>query len=431
MKTFEELYYEVLVRTLKEKDTDFLEKMELFDTHQLDCLLHPKKHPLVWHSGECVCEGDDKNCVKVCPFHAIHPGDSGEIMINEDECAGCSICIQECRAKNLTSSKDVIPALQAIRSHKGLVYALVAPAFNGQFSSEVTPGKLRSALKAIGFDGMIEVALFADILTLKEALEFDKNILTEQDYQLTSCCCPMWIAMIRKIYKDLVPHVPPAVSPMIASGRAVKLMHPDALTVFIGPCLAKKAEAREKDIADAVDFVLTFQEVQDIFNVMEIDPSKMEESEKDHSSRAGRIYAHTGGVSEAVSETVKRLNPNRQISIRTKQANGVPACKAMINELLSGNINANFFEGMGCVGGCVGGPRVLIPHEDGRENVESYGNAAPYPTPIDNPYVIELLHRLGLDTVESLLEKSDIFTRDFSNESHTSIKITDKKDSAL
>lgn len=429
MKTFEELYYEVLVRTLKEKDTSFLEKLELYDTHHLDCLLYPKKHPIVLQTGECGCHGDP-NCVKVCPFHAIHPGETGKLMIDEDQCQGCSLCIQECRAKNLTASKDVIPALQAIRSHKGLVYALVAPAYLGQFSSEVTPGKLRTALKKIGFDGMIEVALFADILTLKEALEFDKNIHTEKDYQLTSCCCPMWIAMIRKIYKELVPHVPPAVSPMIASGRAVKLLHPNALTVFIGPCLAKKAEAREKDIADAVDFVLTFQEVQDIFNVMEINPADMEESEKDHSSRAGRIYAHSGGVSEAVEATVKRLNPNRKITVHTQKADGVPACKAMISELLSGNTTANFFEGMGCVGGCVGGPRVLIPHEEGRAHVEEYGDAAPFLTPIDNPYVIELLHRLGLDTVESLLEQSDIFTRNFLDESHTNIRISKEQNTS-
>lgn len=427
MKSFEDLYYEVLVRTLKEKDASFLDKLELYDTHHLDCLLHPEKHPLVWQTGECQCDSDDKNCVKVCPFHAMHPGEGGEVVIDESLCSGCSLCIQECRAKNLTASKDIIPALRAIRSHQGLVYALVAPAFLGQFSSDVTPGKLRSALKAIGFDGMIEVALFADILTLKEALEFDNNIKTEKDYQLTSCCCPVWIAMIRKIYKELVPHVPPAVSPMIASGRAVKTLHPDALTVFIGPCLAKKAEAKEKDIADAVDYVLTFKEIQDIFDVMEIDPAKCEESEKDHSSRAGRIYAHTGGVSEAVSSTLQRLNPNRKITIRTKQADGVAACKAMVNDIVSGNITANFFEGMGCVGGCVGGPRVLIPHEEGRKHVERYGDEAPFSTPIDNPYVIELLHRLGLDTVESLLEKSDIFTRDFGEESHTSIKVSADK----
>ena len=139
----------------------------------------------------------------------------------------------------------------------------------------------------------------------------------------------------------------------------------------------------------------------------------MEESEKDHSSRAGRIYARTGGVSEAVSSTVKRLNPNRKITVRTRQADGVPACREMVAQIQNGEIQANFFEGMGCVGGCVGGPKVMIDRNLGRENVVQYGEDASYPTPIDNPYVIELLHRLGFDTVESLIEKSDIFTRYF------------------
>ncbi|NLZ82493.1 MAG: iron hydrogenase [Clostridiales bacterium] len=413
MKSFEDLYYEVLRRTLKNKDMSFLQKLGYYDTHQLDCLLHPEKQPLIWHLGDCQCEDDDPHCVKVCPFHAVHPGASGKMIVDEELCQGCSLCIQECRANNITSSKDIIPALQAIRSHKDLVYALVAPAFLGQYGNEVTPGKLRTALKNVGFDGMVEVALFADILTLKEALEFNEKINSKEDYQLTSCCCPIWISMIRKIYNDLIPHVPPSVSPMIACGRGIKAMHPNALTIFIGPCLAKKKEAREKDIADAIDFVLTFQEIQDIFNIMEIDPSKMDESEKDHSSRAGRIYAHTGGVSEAVAQTLQRINPDREIALRPEQAHGVSSCKEMINGILDGNINANFYEGMGCIGGCVGGPRVLIPHEEGRINVEDYGNSAPYSTPIDNPYVIELLQQLGFYTIESLMEKSDIFTRSF------------------
>ena len=164
----------------------------------------------------------------------------------------------------------------------------------------------------MGFQGLIEVAVFADILTLKEALEFDANIQREQDYQLTSCCCPVWIAMLRKVYQELMPHVPGAVSPMIAAGRVVKKLHPQAVTVFVGPCMAKKKEAREPDIADAVDYVLTFQEVQDMFDAADIHPEELGEDEKEHSSRAGRIYARTGGVSEAVKETVKQLNPKRE-----------------------------------------------------------------------------------------------------------------------
>ena len=150
---------------------------------------------------------------------------------------------------------------------------MVAPAFLGQFSEKVTPGKLRTAFQALGFTGMVEVALFADILTLKEALEFDKHVNEEGDYQLTSCCCPIWISMIRKMYHELMPHVPGAVSPMVACGRMIKQLHPDALTVFAGPCLAKKSEAKEPDIAGAVDYVLTFQEIQDIFCLLYTSPS--------------------------------------------------------------------------------------------------------------------------------------------------------------
>lgn len=413
MKHFDDLYQELLRSTIENRQEEYIASLDDFDPHQLDCLLHPKKHPLVWSIKDCDCSDEDRHCIKVCPFHAIHPDESGKIHIDEEACAGCSYCIQECRANKLTSSKDVVSALQAIRSHEGLVYALIAPAFLGQFSSDVTPGKLRSAFKKIGFDGMLEVALFADILTLKEALEFDRNIQTEDDYQLTSCCCPVWISLIKNIYNELVPHVPPSVSPMIASGRTVKKLYPDALTVFIGPCLAKKAEARDGDIADAIDYVLTFQEVQDVFKIMDIDPAKLEDSEKDHSSRAGRIYAHTGGVSEAVKLTLERINPNRNIALKSQKANGVKDCRELINKVINHKSSANFYEGMGCKGGCVGGPKVLIPHEEGRNNVEEYGKLATYLTPIDNPYVIELLKRLGFETVESLINESDIFTRSF------------------
>lgn len=410
--TFEELYQKLVKESIDTSATPKI--LAEYNPHHLDCLLNPKEYAPVLRIGNCNCSLDEKTpCSESCIFGAMTPDQDG-IKIDKDLCVGCSACIDNCKSANLTSSRDILPALEAVRTAKGPVYALIAPAFLGQFSSKVTPGKLRSAFKQLGFGGMIEVALFADILTLKEALEFDKNIVNESDYQLTSCCCPMWIGMIRKIYSDLMPHVPGAVSPMVAAGRTIKKLHPDAVTIFVGPCMAKKAEAREKDVADAVDYVLTFQEVRDIFEFAEINPAEMEESEKDHSSRAGRIYARTGGVSEAVRKTVNRLNPGRKINVRTQQADGVPACKEMIKQLQNGETNANFFEGMGCVGGCVGGPKIMIDRVEGRANVERYGDEATYATPIDNPYVIELLHRIGFDTVESLLEHSDIFTRDFS-----------------
>jgi len=416
MTTFEELYNRLVRASVRDNLPEELRQVreEDYDPHQLDCLLNPERHPPVIRIGDCACSEDERAaCAGKCLFDALDRDESGNLTVNPELCVGCGDCVTNCKARKLTESHDILPALEAIHRSEAPVYAMIAPAFINQFSSEVTPGKLRAAFKRIGFAGMVEVALFADILTLKEALEFDRNILNEEDYQLTSCCCPMWIAMIRRVYHELIPHVPGAVSPMVACGRSIKALYPKAVTVFIGPCLAKKAEAREKDVADSTDHVLTFREMQDIFDFAGINPAEMAEDERDHSSRAGRIYAGTGGVSEAVQKTVERLNPDRKIAVKAAYADGVPGCKKLLHDVLEGKVTANFIEGMGCVGGCVGGPRALIPAEEGRKNVRRYGDEAAYPTPIDNPFVIELLHRLGFDTVESLVEHSDIFTRNF------------------
>lgn len=219
--------------------------------------------------------------------------------------------------------------------------------------------------------------------------------------------------MIRGIYKELAPHVPGAVSPMIAAGRVVKKLHPDAVTVFIGPCMAKKREAKEEDIKDAVDYVLTFQETAEIFETADLKIEDLEEEKKEHSSKAGRIYARTGGVSQAVKETVNQLDPDKAIKVNAMQADGVPDCKKMIEAVKNGEINANFFEGMGCKGGCVGGPKAMIPSEEGRGYVDSYGEKAEFKTPLENPFVRELLERLGFQNIMDFVENSDLLIRQF------------------
>lgn len=403
---FEQLYQRVLKDAVTGKNVSK-------ESKELDCLFYPERYAPVVKNGACEGCREKKPCVENCLFDAVRAESDGSITIDAEKCSGCLQCVEACKEGKLFANKDGVAAVLAARNPEKLSYALVAPAFLGQFSERVTPAKLRSAFRSLGFDGMIEVALFADILTMKEALEFDKNIVKEKDFQLTSCCCPIWIAMIRKIYSELVPHVPGSVSPMIAAGRVVKLLHPDAVTVFIGPCVAKKSEAREADLKGAVDYVLTFRETEELFQLAGIDPEKEEESEKDHSSRAGRIYAAAGGVSEAVRSTVEHLNPGRKIPLKSRAADGVPACRAMIEELKSGTGGANFYEGMGCKGGCVGGPKAILSAEEGRKNVERYGDSATYKTPLENPYVYELLKRLNISNVESLLNDIEIFTRTF------------------
>ncbi|WP_196600195.1 [Fe-Fe] hydrogenase large subunit C-terminal domain-containing protein [Pectinatus frisingensis] len=309
-------------------------------------------------------------------------------------------------------SKDVLAVLQALNDNRDHpAFILIAPAFMGQFSDDVHPGMVRNAFKELGFSGLLEVAVFADILTLREALEFEHNIHTNKDFMLTSCCCPMWLAMIKKMYSDLVPHMPPSVSPMIAAGRVVKKFQPESLTVFVGPCVAKKAEAREKDIVGAVDYVLTFQETQEMFDSLGVNLLAQKDTIKELSSEAGRIYARTGGVSAAVQATLKTLNPHHDIELTAQQADGIPACRQMIDDLLTGKSTANFFEGMGCVGGCVGGPKSLLKKDTARDLVNTYGKKALYKTPLDNPYVLKLLYRLGFESLESLLEDKNLFVR--------------------
>ena len=406
----ERVYHQALDRALR-GEKQRAEGAE--EQRELDCLLHPEKYPPILRHKDCGCGAGEEHCAAACLFDAIVRDEQGKLTVDPDRCSGCGACVEACKSGNLTASRDVLPVLDALKHTDGPAFALIAPAFHGQFSAEVTPGKLRTAFKRLGFTGMVEVALFADILTLKEALEFDRHVNREGDFQLTSCCCPVWISMIRKQYRELMGHVPGAVSPMIAAGRAVKQLHPNALTVFIGPCIAKKAEAKEADVAGAVDYVLTFQEVRDIFQAADIRPERLEEAERDHSSRGGRIYARTGGVSEAVRTTVEQLRPDRAIAVHSVQADGVKACRELIETIKAGKHHANFFEGMGCAGGCVGGPKVLVERNRGEENVERYGEQAQYKTPLDNPYVTELLRRLGFADVDDFLEHSDMFVREF------------------
>jgi len=409
MNTFEDLYRRIVASSSSKTADEVLDKLN-YDPFHLECVLQPGMKPECWQTYNPKCNESDKNFVN-CLFKHLKENETGKLtpVFTQEKCIKC---LDSEKIQKLLTSKDVMKVLEAIHEGTHPVYVLIAPAFLSQFDV-VTDGQLRSAFKQIGFKGVVETSLFADILTLKEALEFDKAIHDEKDYLLTSCCCPMWIQMIRKVRPELMSHVPKSVSPMIATGRVIKKIVPEAITVFVGPCLAKKAEAKEEDIKDAIDVVLTFQETKDIFETAKIDATQLHTDVREHSSAAGRIYAVSSGVSQAVKMTLKRLRPNKPIQVRSVFASGVPECKELLKNLENGLLHANFIEGMGCRGGCVGGPRSLIDKETAKIKVTEYAQKSLYPTPIDNPYVIEMLHRLNITSVEELLDDQEIFTRHF------------------
>lgn len=367
-------------------------------------------------SGDCAKESGETLCQKSCPINAIfRDTKDNNVYINNELCLDCGMCIESCPNGGILDKVEFLPLLDILRS-KSTVVAAVAPAIVGQFGENVTINQLRTAFKKIGFADMVEVAFFADMLTLKEAVEYDHFVKSENDFMITSCCCPMWVGMLKKVYNDLVKHVSPSVSPMIASGRVLKTLNPNCKVVFIGPCVAKKGEAKEKDLLGDIDFVLTFTEVKDIFDSLGVVPEELEEDlSSEYASKGGRLYGRTGGVSIAVSEAIERLFPNKYKLLKTTQANGVRECKDILEKIKSREVSANFIEGMGCIGGCVGGPKSIIKKELGKEAVDSFADKSEIKVAVDSNCMKDVLANIEINSIEDFKDKDKIkiFEREF------------------
>lgn len=366
--------------------------------------------------GNCTNSDDKPICEKSCPINAIlkDPTDN-KIYINNEICIDCGKCIDNCPEGHILDKKEFIPLLDLLKDDDNVI-AAVAPSIIGQFGENVTINQLRVAFKKLGFTDMIEVAFFADMLTIKEAVEYDHFVKDKDDFMITSCCCPMWVGMLKKVYHDLVKYVSPSVSPMIAAGRVIKKLNPNCKVVFVGPCIAKKAEAKEKDLLGAIDFVLTFSELEDIFNSFNIDPKKqIEDNSNEYASKGGRIYARTGGVSLAVSDVVEELFPHKFKLLKATQANGVRECKDVLDKLANKELSANFIEGMGCIGGCVGGPKAIIDKKDGKECVDKFANDSKIKIPTDSDHMKYILSKLDIVSIKDFKDenKIKIFERHF------------------
>lgn len=365
---------------------------------------------------ECLSGEGDTSCQASCPFRAIVADKAAKtIHIDEDKCTNCGTCVGACPSNKIIDRVEFIPIANLLKENTTII-AAVAPAIIGQFGADVTINQLRAALKKVGFSDMLEVAFFADMLTLREAIEFNRLVNKTEDFMISSCCCPVWVAMSKKIYDKLVKYVSPSVSPMIASGRAIKKINPDCKVVFIGPCVAKKAEAKEKDLINDIDYVLTFAELRDIFEILDIHPEEMEEDiSHEYASREGRLYGHTGGVSTAVSEAIGRLFPDKYTLLTTVQGDGVKKCKEMLDDAKEGIIHGTFMEGMGCVGGCVGGPKIITPKEEGAKRLKEFAEDSEIRISLDSQPMHAFLERLGgsTESLRDIEETLKLFEREF------------------
>ena len=359
-----------------------------------------------------VCEYcDKKNCkcsIETSKFEADIYRRRKEPVIINNKCLSCGTCISSCDFGALADKIEFIPLVKMLKDKETKVYATVAPAIVGQFG-DISMGQLRSALKLIGFEDMVEVALFADILTIKEAFEFCHLVKTEKDFFLTSCCCPVWFNLTKKSYPEIFKFMSPSISPMIASGRFLKNLYKGAKVVFVAPCIAKKAEIKEPELKGNIDFVINFRELKEIFNSLRIDFKNLPSDEKDQASFGGRIYARTGGVSFSVKSVVNRLEPSRLIKLKAKKVDGIQNCKEILDDLSKKSVPYNFIEGMGCPGGCVGGSRTNIDVEDATKYVNEFGEDSLIMTPFDNLNVMKILKQTGLKSIEEITDNRQMF----------------------
>lgn len=387
---------EAIDRLLHEEAPDVSEHIRTKIKLRVWASLHDASDRIVTVVPEnCDCSGDEQHCTSACAVNAITQSPGGKIEILDDRCVDCGLCVDACDSGAIVEKTQCRELAQMMASRQEYpLYAILAPAFAGQFGS-ASPPQVKAALRRLGFTDVYEVALAADILTTLEADEFIERSLTGGHFMITSCCCPAFIRLVEKHRPKVAHLISEAVSPMIALGRMLKGREPHCRVVFIGPCLAKRAEARRVELRDAIDTVLTFKETIELLSLANIDvlSTPPDTTPLMEASRDGRNYAHTGGVTEAIRNAVEQQRP--EIDINALIGNGLKQCNEILGQVEDGSVDGNFMEGMGCPGGCVGGPGTIIPVLQGASTVRSFALRARRAKARDNELASEWFYNYG------------------------------------
>ncbi len=325
-------------------------------------------------------------CRNACPTGALEiQKEDRRAIINSENCTNCGACMSACPFGAISDKSYIVPVINKIKEGKK-VYAIVAPAITGQLGINVTVGQVKSALKNVGFENMMEVACGADAVTEHEAMEFVERMKNGDSY-MTSSCCPGFVSYIENKFPDQADRMSHTVSPMIATGRLIKKNDKDAIVVFVGPCTAKKTEISRKSINDAIDYVLTFEEIAAILDAYEIDPKQCEDVEVNDASAFGRGFAQGGGLSAAVEDYIK--SKNIEVEFNPVKISGFSNLRKFMLLAKNGKLPGNFFEGMMCEGGCIGGAGTICSQKKSKVPLANFSKAAKSEHVISNEKLAE------------------------------------------
>lgn len=310
-------------------------------------------------------------CQNACKVKAISINENSSACIDVEKCIQCGACVYQCPFGAIMDKSYILNAVDLIQKSedntKYKVYALVAPAISSQFAY-AKMGQVITGLKELGFYKVVEAALGADMVAYAEAKE-----LAEKGF-LTNSCCPAYVKYVKKTFpalEDTISHNP---SPMAALAKYIKETVEDAKVIFIGPCTAKKAEAQLEEVKPYVDVVLTFEELEALFSSRDIDITTLEEGTLDDASYYGRIFARSGGLSDAVAESLKEQGI--EFDLQAVVCDGIEESRMALLKKNKNILKANFVEGMACVGGCIGGAGCLTHGPKNKAEVDKYGKEA-------------------------------------------------------
>ncbi len=310
-------------------------------------------------------------CQNACKVKAITMNEDKAATIDNDKCISCGACVYQCPFGAISDKSYILNVIDLLKkaqqSKSDKLYAVVAPSISSQFTYAKL-GQVITGLKKLGFHTVVEAALGADMVAQAESKE-----LAEKGF-LTSSCCPAFVTYIRQSFPELLPYVSHNLSPMATIAKYIKDTTANAKVVFIGPCTAKKAEAQNEKVKPYIDAVLTFEELQALFDSRDMDITALEEGVLDNASYFGRIFARSGGLTDAVAQGLKEQEID--FALKACTCDGIEACRVALLKKSKNLLDANFIEGMACIGGCIGGAGCLTHGEKNKAEVDKYGREA-------------------------------------------------------
>ena len=315
--------------------------------------------------------GRKRPCQSACKVKAISMDEHKAALIDNNKCISCGACVYQCPFGAIMDKSYILNVIDLLmKSQQGQnyrLYAIVAPSISSQFTYAKL-GQVISGLKQLGFHTVVEAALGADMVAQSESKE-----LAEKGF-LTSSCCPAFVTYIKQTFPQLAQYISHNLSPMAMIAKYIKETTPNAKTIFIGPCTAKKMEVKLDTVNPYVDAVLTFEELQALFDSKDMDITSLPEDVLDNASYFGRIFARSGGLSDAVAEALKEQGI--EFPLKACSCDGIEECRMALLKKSKNVLDANFIEGMACTGGCIGGAGCLTHGEKNKAEVDKYGREA-------------------------------------------------------